>query len=398
MTLAATPAAPDTPSADRSTIIYFCIGTFFYFASMYLYVPVLSVYAKSMGASLTIVGLVVSAYGFTQLVTRVPIGFFSDVMGRRKPFVIAGILAAALGCLGLAWSPAPLGLVASRAVIGFGGATWVAFTVLFASYFPTRRVPQAMSLIIFVSGGAQAAAGLAGGFLSQAFGTSSTFYGGAVLAVLGLLTMLPLREKVQVRPTPMSTHRLGRIARTPSLLIAAAIATVNVLVYFATTLSFTPIYARGLGASDSALGLLFTVAVVFATLANLISATVAARIGDRAVIVIGMGLAGIATAFVPFTGGLLTLALTQVVAGFGRGLCDPTLLAQSMRSVPAHERATATGVYQAIYAVGMFGGPFFGGVVADAFGLNSVFVLTAVLCGMSAVLGLAVGRSEETRT
>jgi MFS family permease len=394
VTLATRSEAPESPSADRSTIVYFCLGTFFYFASMYLYVPVLSVYARSMGASLTIVGLVVSAYGFTQLVTRVPIGFFSDVIGRRKPFVIAGILAAALGCLGLAWSPAPLGLVASRTVIGFGGATWVAFTVLFASYFPLRRVPHALALITFVSGAAQAAAGLAGGFMSQALGTASTFYGGAVLALLGLITMLPIREKLHARPTPMSTNRLATIARTPSLLIAAAIATVNVLVYFATTLSFTPIYARGLGASDSALGLLFTVAVVFATIANLVSATVAARIGDRAVIVIGMAMAGIATAFVPFTLGLPTLALTQVVAGFGRGLCDPTLLAQSMRSVPAHERATATGVYQAIYAVGMFGGPFFGGVVADAFGLSSVFLITAVLCGMAAVLGLAVGRDQ----
>jgi MFS family permease len=392
MNVASAPQAPDKSSTNRSTIVYFCVGTFFYFASMYLYVPVLSVYAKSMGASLTVVGLVVSAYGFTQLITRVPIGFFSDVMGRRKPFVVAGILAAALGCLGLAWSPAPLGLVASRAVIGFGGATWVAFTVLFASYFPIRRVPHAMSLIIFVSGAAQAAAGLAGGFMSQTFGTASTFYGGAVLAVLGLLVMLPLRERVQIRPTAMSGQRLAKIARTPSLLIAAAIATVNVLVYFATTLSFTPIYARGLGASDSALGLLFTVAVVFATLANLASATVAARIGDRAVIVVGMALAGLATIFVPLTTGLAALALTQVVAGFGRGLCDPTLLAQSMRSVPAHERATATGVYQAIYAIGMFGGPFFGGVAADAFGLSSVFVLTAVLCGLSAVLGLAVDR------
>jgi MFS family permease len=37
------------------------------------------------------------------------------------------------------------------------------------------------------------------------------------------------------------------------------------------------------------------------------------------------------------------------------------------------------GVYQAVYAVGMFAGPVVGGAVAGAAGIDSVFYLSGVL-------------------
>ncbi|HEX5414588.1 MAG TPA: hypothetical protein VFZ25_02905, partial [Chloroflexota bacterium] len=52
----------------------FAISTLFYWAALYVYVPILPVYAQTLGASLTVVGLVVSAYGLGQLVLRIPVG------------------------------------------------------------------------------------------------------------------------------------------------------------------------------------------------------------------------------------------------------------------------------------------------------------------------------------
>ena len=374
--------------ASSVPVVLFCVGTFLFWASLYVYVPVLSVYARSMGASLTLVGLVVGMYGATQLVTRIPIGFFSDVVGRRKPFILAGLLAAGLGCLGLAWSPSAWFLVASRGVLGLGAAMWVAFSVFFAGYFALNRTAQAMSVITFVNGAAQALAGLVGGYLSQQFGTVSTFYVGAALAAMGLAAMLPVRETVQPRRAEMSAKRLVAIAGTPTLIVAGGVSMVNTYANFTTTLSFTPIYARGLGATDSELGLLATVAVVAFTLASLFGAGVADRIGDRGVIVLGMLLAGAGAAAIPLTHDFVALAGTQVMAGLGRGICNPTLMSLSIRSLPAHERASGMGVYQAVYSIGMFFGPPLGGAVADALGLPSVFLLTAGFCALAAVWGL----------
>jgi predicted MFS family arabinose efflux permease len=65
----ASPASVKTRPDSRSDVLHwvllFCLGTFFYFSATYVYVPILSVYAASIGSSLTDTGLVVSAYGLT---------------------------------------------------------------------------------------------------------------------------------------------------------------------------------------------------------------------------------------------------------------------------------------------------------------------------------------------
>lgn len=364
---------------SRGTIALFCVGTFFFWAALYVYVPVLSVYAKSLGASYGLAALVVSSYGLTQLITRIPIGFFSDFYGRRKPFVLVGLVAAVVGCLGLAWSTTPWMLVLSRAVIGLGAAMWVAFSVLFASYFAHERAAHAMSVITSINGAAQALAGLVGGIISQQLGTVAAFYVGAGLGVVGLGAMLPVREDLRPRSSSMSLQRLGSIAKTPVLVVSSVLALVNTSVNFTTTQSFTPIYAKGLHASDSELGLLWTIAIVAMTVASLASAKTADRFGDRRVIVVGMLVSAAATAVVPLTTSLVGLVATQVVAGAGRGICTPTLMSLGIRAVPSHERASAMGIYQAVYSVGMFAAPPLAGAAADQLGLGSVFLSMAAL-------------------
>lgn len=376
-----------TGSIGTASIALFCLGTFLFWSSLYVYVPVLSVYAQGLGAPLSLVGLVVGMYGAIQLVIRVPIGFWSDRLGQRKPFILFGMVACGLGCVGLALSPSPWYLVLSRAVLGLGAATWVAFSVLFASYFPHNRTAQAMSLISFFNGAAQALAGLAGGYLSQASGPSATFYAGIVIALVGLLVMLAVPEVPHPRGEPMSVVRLWSIAKTPALLFASGIALLSYLAMFTTTFTFIPIFARNLKATDGELGLLQTATLVAYTLATLAGASIAERIGERWLLIVGMALAGVATALTPLAGGLVPLALTQIVAALGRGACIPTLFSLAIRPLPSHERASGMGVFQALYSIGMFVGPPLGGVIADSMGLSAVFVAVAAICVLAAAWG-----------
>jgi len=59
--------------------------------SLYAYVPILSPYAESLGASYKMVGMIIGSYGFTQMLLRIPLGIISDKMGNRKLFIISGI-------------------------------------------------------------------------------------------------------------------------------------------------------------------------------------------------------------------------------------------------------------------------------------------------------------------
>src|SRR5512140_236437 len=144
------PVAAATP-ASRRNVVMFAVGILCYWAAMYVYVPTFSVYAESLGASLSVVGLAVGMYGLTQMLTRVPVGVWSDAMGKRRGIVVVGMLICGVAAAGLALSPSAGWLVVFRGVMGLAAATWVCSTVLFASYFPRTdpSVPLSiMSLLI----------------------------------------------------------------------------------------------------------------------------------------------------------------------------------------------------------------------------------------------------------
>src|SRR5690554_966245 len=120
----------------RTKIFIFYAVTTLYWFSMYTYVPILAPYVEHLGGSLSMAGLVVGAYGITQMVVRIPIGFASDRLGRRKPFVTMGIVLAALSSLGLGLARSATAALVSRGIAGVAAGAWVAFSVLFSGYFP----------------------------------------------------------------------------------------------------------------------------------------------------------------------------------------------------------------------------------------------------------------------
>jgi len=127
----------------------FFLITSLYWITLYLYVPVMSPYVEYKGGSMEMVGLVVSAYGFAQLLLRMPVGIWSDRLGRRKPFLVLGFVASVVSSIGFILSPDPRWMVVARFITGISACAWVAFSVLFASYFPPRDTTRAMSYISF---------------------------------------------------------------------------------------------------------------------------------------------------------------------------------------------------------------------------------------------------------
>ncbi|NTW99761.1 MAG: MFS transporter, partial [Geobacteraceae bacterium] len=52
------------------------------------------------------------------------------------------------------------------------------------------------------------------------------------------------------------------------------------------------------------------------------------------------------------------------------------------------ERSTALGLHQSIYAIGLFAGPWLSGILADSFGIQPMFGITALGCLILGVLGV----------
>ena len=71
------------------------------------------------------------------------------------------------------------------------------------------------------------------------------------------------------------------------------------------------------------------------------------------------------------------LALGLLLAGCSSGVNYPLLMGMSIQFVAETERATAMGLHQAVYAIGMFAGPWLSGMLADS--LKAIMLSTRSL-------------------
>ena len=85
-------------------------------------IPLLPFYATELGASATVVGLLVSAFAVAQLAVAPVWGRFSDRYGRR-PAILAGLLLTGSAYVIFAFAGSVLVLLLSRLVQGAGGGT-----------------------------------------------------------------------------------------------------------------------------------------------------------------------------------------------------------------------------------------------------------------------------------
>ena len=112
----------------------FQVGNLTFWLSLYFYFPIVPSYAKSLGVPLWVVGAMLSAYGVTQLLIRIPTSVASNWWGRRRSVFAAGLVASAAGAVALYIDPSPWTLV-GRAITGLAACAWVGITIMYAGYF-----------------------------------------------------------------------------------------------------------------------------------------------------------------------------------------------------------------------------------------------------------------------
>ncbi|MCR2822474.1 MFS transporter [Lederbergia panacisoli] len=364
---------------SKNKVLFYFV-TMMYWFSMYTYVPILSPYVEHLGGSIFMIGLVVGSYGFTQLLVRIPLGIWSDAIGKRKLFIIAGIACAVLSSIGLAMTTNVWAIFGFRSLAGVAAASWVAFTVLFASYFEPDEAPKAMGLISFYTSIGQMAATTLGGFLAEYISWTAPFYAGAFVGLLGLLLALKIVEMPAEDRKPVEIKELVKMGGEKLLLFVSLMAIIVQCITFTTMFGFTPLHAVSLGASNGDLSILTLLSTLPNAIAGYMSGTFFVRkFGEKRTILIGFLAAGLCTVLLPFTNSLLLLIITQAFNGFAQGLMFPVLMGLAIQSVSEERRASAMGFFQAIYSLGMFGGPFIAGWIGELASLATGFIIIGCL-------------------
>jgi DHA1 family multidrug resistance protein-like MFS transporter len=375
-------------SSRRLLITLYAIAVFLYWIALYLYVPTLPTYAQSKSDNLALVGVVLSMYGLWQAIIRLPLGIAADWLGRRKPFIIVGFALAGLGAWTMGAAEGVNGLIVGRAITGLAAGTWVLLVVVFSSLFPPHEVVRASAMLTFVGSMGRVLATGVTGSLNELGGYSLAFFLAAGAAALAILIVLPTREGRRPPQQP-SVGAIGSLITRPDVLLPSLLAALSQYANCTTTFGFLPILARQLGATDVTQSLLVSMHIGVFTLDNLVATAIVRRVGARRLVYLSFVLlsAGIGGAAVAPS--LPLIFASQFCIGLGQGIGYPLLMGMSIQHVADAERTTAMGLHQAVCAIGVFGGPWLSGMLADAMGIRPMFGVTAFVC---LALGLLLTR------
>ena len=372
----------------NNRIPLFCFITLLYWASLYTYVPVLTLYIESLGATHKMAGMIVGSYGFVQMLLRIPVGIISDRLHKRKIFISIGLTLSLFSALGLLLFKDLSLILIFRGLAGAAAATWVDFTILFTSYYKREETSKAIGTINFYNTMGQTLAMFAGSYAADYFGWEAVFIMGVIIAAVGMILSIFIKENFDTNSEPLTIEGFKSVASDKTLITVSLFAILSQVVTFSTVYGFTPLFAGSiLQLSKFNMGILTISSSLPTAFASLYAGRVLLkRFNESTIILLGFILTGIFTITIPFTNSIWLLILTQIISGFGRGLSFPMLMGLSIKNISQNQRATAMGFFQAIYGLGMFVGPVFMGVVGDFLSLREGFICIGIVSLLTALL------------
>jgi predicted MFS family arabinose efflux permease len=325
-----------------------------------------------------VMGIIMGASGLATLLIRFPLGIVSDVVKSRKIFIQISLLLP-IFTWPLAWlEPNAVTLYLAKAADGVTAATWVLYNILFIRYFDRKEAPAAVALLALAGPVGVFIGNCIGGLLIHYFENNIAFLLSCVSGLLALILTTRISDvHDSVRAPTLQACIAGARKQLcdRSVWLIGILATIVILVPFATRDTLTPIYAEKLGARAGILSLLSNIHLIFYE-----------RLGVMKTAVVGIILQILSTLGIPFTDNMYLIYALQALAGFSFGMAFAAFMSLSVINTTPDEQSTRMGLFQTIYSLGMFVGPVIMGLMLQHINLSSGYLLIAALSVVAAII------------
>jgi MFS family permease len=381
-------------SSDSKKVLLCTVTLCFWFAQ-YIYIPFLTPYLLSLALSATVAGVIIGAYGVTQLILRIPLGLTLDIYRQHKLVIQIGVLLAGLSSLGMLLFPSPVMLFISNALSGVASSAWISYTILYASYYDSAHSTKAIGIINVVFQSGILLAFLVGGLLASHFGIQILFKVSFASGMLGVLLSLFIPHERSSRGTNVTLPNLLRIIKDRRVITFSLLSGVAWFVVFATVFSFSTSTAKSLGASGTQLGILSMLYSVGTIVGAYFLATPTGHsMGEKKLLSMGFTILALYCVSLGLSGDLRIFYPLQLICGFGNGLLLAATMAFAIKNVDAEKKTTAMGCFQSIYCFGITGGPVVMGILIDHGGKQVAFCAVGIASLACAILVPLLYRSN----
>ncbi|MDA0271256.1 MAG: MFS transporter [Chloroflexi bacterium] len=352
--------------------------------------PVLPVYAKSLGATGTAIGLTFSAFALTQVFISPFAGRMADRWG-RKPFLVGGLACYVLTALGWYFTDSVAAVIGFRALSGVGSAFIFSMAHAYVGDLaPTGREGRymgAFGLFDFLGFGVGP---VLAGMVRDRGDIQDVFLSMAVLFTIASVLVLILLPK-SVQPGGVDEHGVRLpMPEVPPWSVVLRHPTVQAL--FGLRISF----AFSMGASFSFIAVYMEESLaVTATMVGVLLAGQQFAGGLSQPLLVA---AGYSTVALSTTYGMILVGFV-IGIGIGGALFNVAGMAVQVEVGRILGMATVASLQSMAFALGVLGGSLGGGWVVEAISVRAVFGMGAMFILLGAAFFVVRTRAvaaEET--
>lgn len=370
--------------------------------------PVLNPFAVSLGTPTDWLGIVASASTIPGILISLPAASLSDIFGRRRFFLIAGVVFASAPFLYLLitvwWE-----LIIVRFYHGFATAIFVPVAeASIAELYPANR-GAGISLFSSVTYVGRVIAPLLGGSILFITGSNyvSLYLAVAVAGIAALLMALPLlsrkpgknikkeEDKKQVKLLQGWTHVVTR----RGVLLGSFAQASQYYVYGSAEFFLAGYLPKVASLNELETGIILTSMIAIGIFARPYMGSISDRIGRRIPIIAGCTIASLPFFIIPFVRDFWILLGLTMLFGFGFATSNASTPALVSESAPRELIGSAMGFLDTIMDVGQTLGPIISAfVLATTFRYEGVFAsLGVVLISTSAIFSYFVRGPKAAR-
>jgi MFS family permease len=349
---------------------------------LFMLLPVFALYGSELhGFSPLWVGLAIGAYGLTQAILQIPLGWLSDRIGRHK-VMLGGLALFATGSVVAALADSVYMVTFGRILQG-AGAIAGAILALAADLTREEQRPKVMAIIGASIGLSFAVAMVLGPLLAKWAGLSGVFWFTAVLACGAMLVVALLLPK-SVNKAPMAEtlalpQSLGSMLKHRQLL---QLDLGVLLLHLMLTAMFValPALLQNYGLI-SVKHWQFYLPVLLGSFVLMIPMMIIAmrKAQEKGFFLLAIALLISAMLLALLLPGFTALTIALLLFFIGFNFLEASLPALVSRIAPAGQRGSAMGIYSSSQFFGAFLGGVTGGAVVQHFGYHSLFAVLAVI-------------------
>lgn len=354
--------------------------TFLGFIDTQLTVPIMRLYADSLGATVAIAGFIIGMYSILNTPANIVFGPVVDKFGRKIPLII-GLVGDAICMFLYSLCSTSLQLLVVRGFHGLAGAVLgLATASMVADYSPTEKRGRGMGFYAIAMGLAPLSGMMICGIIMRnPVGFNMVFYtGSALLLAAVILAFLLPQTEAKGKAESIDFKKIGVIAaRKANIASYAAIFSQWFIMGVITVLLPSYMVNLGMTAFHVAMVMLAVTATyaAFSYPAGLLSD----KVGRKIPSLMGLSLLVIAINLIPVATSFEQLIGLGMLQGIGMGCILPSALALISDNTEKGERGTAMGIFHALLTLGVAVGAPVTGVLAGRVGTSLAIHLSTLM-------------------